>query len=246
MSTTTQKSLLAALLAVQTEAPALKKTAVNKHFGNTYAALDTIVETINPILHKHELVWSTLPVIDETGQPALTYRLSHVPTKDYIEGTMPLLLSKQDAQGQGSAITYARRYALCAVLNLVAEDDDDGARASTARAQSSEPNGRPAKPSEKQVEFLHNLVKQRKPSVAQLKVLLAEVGAEGVEIQEGWASMLTGGRGGQVSLLIERLKGDAPLPEVEGSVTPASDVPEPGQGEFEHPRTDLQGTPFAT
>jgi hypothetical protein len=43
---------------------------------------------------------------------------------------MPLLLSKNDAQGMGSAITYARRYALCAVLNLVADDDDDGARAS--------------------------------------------------------------------------------------------------------------------
>jgi hypothetical protein len=39
---------------------------------------------------------------------------------------MQLLLSKNDAQGQGSAITYARRYALCAVLNLVADDDDDG------------------------------------------------------------------------------------------------------------------------
>jgi hypothetical protein len=46
---------------------------------------------------------------------------------------MPLLLAKSDPQGQGSAITYARRYALMAVLGLVADEDDDGNKASAAK-----------------------------------------------------------------------------------------------------------------
>lgn len=127
--------LLSAILAVQREAPTLKKNATNPHYKSKYAPLDTIVETIGPILHKHELVWMTLPGTDAHGSPALTYRLAHAPTGEVLEGEMPLLLSKQDAQGQGSAITYARRYALCAVLNLVADDDDDGARAAAGRSR---------------------------------------------------------------------------------------------------------------
>lgn len=123
------EGLLGAILAVQGEAPTLAKNATNPHFKSKYTPLDTIVETIGPILYRHKLVWMTLPGRDDRGEPALTYRLAHAPTGEVLEGSMPLLLSKNDAQGMGSAITYARRYALCAVLNLVADDDDDGARA---------------------------------------------------------------------------------------------------------------------
>jgi N6-adenosine-specific RNA methylase IME4 len=121
-----------AILAVQGEAPTLKKDKTNPHFKSKYTPLDTIVETIGPILHKHGLVWMTLPGTDERGEPALSYRLAHAATGEVLEGTMSLLLSKNDAQGMGSAITYARRYALTAVLNLVSDDDDDGACATTS------------------------------------------------------------------------------------------------------------------
>jgi hypothetical protein len=129
--------LLPALLAVQAEAPTLRKTGTNPHFRSKFAPLDEIVQTVQPILAKHGLVWSTLPTTDEHGQPALRYRLAHT-SGDVLEDTMPLLLVKQDPQGQGSAITYARRYALCAVLNLVADDDDDG-NAASRQQQAQEP-----------------------------------------------------------------------------------------------------------
>jgi hypothetical protein len=126
-------SLLEAMLAVQSEAPTLRKDATNPHYRSRYTPLDTIVETIGPILTRHGLVWTTLPGRDPVhGDHALNYRLAHAATSEKLEGWMPLLLSKPDAQGQGSAITYARRYALCAVLNLVADDDDDGNDASAA------------------------------------------------------------------------------------------------------------------
>lgn len=120
------KGLLPALLAVQSAAPTLPKDKTNPHFKSKYTPLDTIVETIGPLLAKHGLTWVACPTYGPDGHPALNYRLSHAQTNEGIEGTMPLLLSKPDAQGMGSAITYARRYSLCAVLNLVADEDDDG------------------------------------------------------------------------------------------------------------------------
>jgi hypothetical protein len=56
----------------------------------------------------------------------LTYILVHAESGTELRGEMALLPAKADPQGQGSAITYARRYALMAVLGLVADEDDDG------------------------------------------------------------------------------------------------------------------------
>lgn len=119
-------SLLEAILAVQTEVGPIAKDAINPAFQSKYTTLATIVETVGPILSKHELVWMTFPGSDEEGRPCLDYALVHAPTGVERGGRMPLLLTKQDPQGLGSALTYARRYSLCAVLNLVADDDDDG------------------------------------------------------------------------------------------------------------------------
>lgn len=121
-------TLLDALWAVQSEAPTLPKDKTNPHFKSKYTPLDTMVEKIGPILSQHGLVWTTLPCRDEQGEPALRYRLAHVASGEELEGLMPLMLGKADSQGMGAAITYARRYSLAAVLNLVADEDDDGER----------------------------------------------------------------------------------------------------------------------
>jgi hypothetical protein len=118
--------LLPALLRVQQDAPTLPRDATNPHYRSRYTSLDAIVEHIAPVLARHGLVWMTLPCRDSDGSPALRYRLAHAESGEAIEGVMPLLLTKSDPQGMGSAITYARRYSLCAVLNLVADEDDDG------------------------------------------------------------------------------------------------------------------------
>jgi hypothetical protein len=123
-------TLSAALVAFQAEAPTLAKNGRNPHFNSKFVPLDTIVETIQPLLATHGLAWVSMPGRAEDGTPVLKYRLLHGASGDAIDGEMPLLLQKQDPQGQGSAITYARRYALLSVLNLVADDDDDGNKAS--------------------------------------------------------------------------------------------------------------------
>jgi hypothetical protein len=121
--------LYEAVLAVQDAAPKLPKDATNPHFKSNYTPLDTIVEKIGPLLVKHGLVWTTRPCLTE-GQPGLHYSLTHAASGESLEGTMPLLLTKQDPQGMGSALTYARRYSICSVLNLVGDEDDDGSAGS--------------------------------------------------------------------------------------------------------------------
>jgi hypothetical protein len=130
----TTPGLLVSMLAVQAEAPALtrdKTATVSSPKGSyqyRYSSLDTVMEKIGPLLTKHRLVYTAMPSHDgET--PTLRYELMHADTGEIKAGEMLLLLTKDDPQGQGSAITYARRYALVAVLNLVADDDDDGAGA---------------------------------------------------------------------------------------------------------------------
>ena len=128
-----QGGLWAAVAAVQAEAPTLPKDKTNPHFKSRYTALDTIVELVGPLLEKHGLVWTTLPA-GTHDEPTLSYQLAHVETGESITGSMPLLLDKRNAQGMGSALTYARRYAVTAVLNLVADEDDDGTAAARTAA----------------------------------------------------------------------------------------------------------------
>ena len=191
-------TLLDAVLAVQAEAPTLKKDATNPRFGS-FTPLDTVVETIGPLLSKHGLVWRTSPTTNEHGQPALKYRLSHAESGETDEDVMPLLLGKADMQGLGSAITYARRYALCAVLNLVSDDDDDGNAAASA------PSGRVSstdKATDRQLSKLKGEITKNKPSDQTLRLMLAEVGADGVDpTKTGWSEAL---KKNQASGLIDR------------------------------------------
>jgi hypothetical protein len=138
------KSLNEALLAVQRNAPAIQRDAINPAFargssaGSKYISLDGLMPKILPLLNENQLVLTQAPShID--GAPALTTRLTYVtPTvhpDQYIESTMPLILDKQNSQGQGSAITYARRYSLLSILGLVADVDDDANAASKGEVE---------------------------------------------------------------------------------------------------------------
>jgi hypothetical protein len=215
-------SLMQAILAVQAEAPTLPKDKTNPHFKSKYTPLDTIVEKIGPILQKHGLVWLAFPDRDEDGDPALRYELVHAASTESTGGTMKLLLGKGDMQGLGSAVTYGRRYALCAVLNLVADEDDDG-NAAAASGQRTVGRGIGSKPTDNQKKFLKKIVEGKAhgittPTRKQLTQLLMEI--EGApELGEGWVDRL---EMGHMKLLLDRLS-NGDLPPDEGP--PSSDVP---------------------
>ena len=100
------------------------KDATNPHFKSKFTSLDNIIATIRTPLSKCGLAFAQFP--DGDG---LTTILTHT-SGEWIKSTANLKLVKQDPQGQGSAYTYARRYALSAILGLATDEDDDGNEAS--------------------------------------------------------------------------------------------------------------------
>lgn len=137
------KTIYEAMLAVQSELTNPIKSATNPHFKSKYATLPDIRDMITPILAKHGL-YCIQPV--QTGDMGayLETNIIFAPTGEKAVSIMPLMLDKQTAQGMGSAITYARRYALCAILNIAADDDDDGNAASQPKPEQKGMPGRMA------------------------------------------------------------------------------------------------------
>jgi hypothetical protein len=129
-----------ALIAFQAEVPNILKEAVNPFYKSKYASLDAIWDVVRPLLAKHKLAVSQFPC----GDNELLTMIIHESGEQL--GFVAKLHPKDDTpQGQGSAITYMRRYALSAALGLATETDDDGNAATHAPEavkkayQSSEP-----------------------------------------------------------------------------------------------------------
>jgi hypothetical protein len=78
------------------------------------------------------------PSPSDSGTLALTTRLVHE-SGEWIEDTATLPLPKNDPQGYGSAMTYARRYALSAITGLYQDDDDGNAASNGLSKQPAQP-----------------------------------------------------------------------------------------------------------
>lgn len=126
MTDTPKGTLFQALRDFQADAPDIPLDSSNPHFKSKFASLPSVSRIVRPKLAEHGLVWTTMPSQDGEGRPTLKYKLAHAASGECEAGEMPLLLIKSDPQGLGSALTYARRYALLSVLGLVGDDDDDG------------------------------------------------------------------------------------------------------------------------
>lgn len=121
------KELATALIAFQKEVGGVTKDGTNPHFRSKFATLDNVIATIKAPLIKNGLTFSQFP--DGAG---LTTIIMHK-SGEWISSTSDLFLDKETPQGQGSAYTYGRRYALAAALGLATEVDDDGNEASTPK-----------------------------------------------------------------------------------------------------------------
>ena len=108
----------------------VSKDATNPHFKSRYATLAACVDAIGPVLNKAGLVVFQLV----TGPGKVKTILAHT-SGQYIAGEVELPPIKDDPQAAGSAITYARRYALPAIVGVATDDDDDGNRASEGKSE---------------------------------------------------------------------------------------------------------------
>jgi hypothetical protein len=126
--------LTKALVEVQANLPQIHKgeTAKVGAYSYKYADLPTITAEILPVLSKHGLAWTTRPTFDDNGTFVLAYELRHI-YGEALAGWYPLPDPSSKAQEIGSAITYSRRYALCSVVGIAPDEDDDGQAAQQAR-----------------------------------------------------------------------------------------------------------------
>jgi hypothetical protein len=120
--------------------------ADNPYFKSRYSTLPNVLNLVRPILSKYGL--SLIQSASGDGEKASVTSLLMHSSGEWIE-TDPLIMKpeKNTPQGIASAITYARRYQVAAMLNISADEDDDGAVASgTENAKSKK--GKDATPPE--------------------------------------------------------------------------------------------------
>lgn len=131
--------LAKALNGAQAMQNAAKKDALNPFFKSRYATLESVWEACGEALEKNGLsIAQTVGFLPEAG-PTLITTLLHI-SGQWIEGEQPLASKGLSPQELGSAISYARRYGLSAMLGIVEEDDDSEAAMNAApRPQQSVP-----------------------------------------------------------------------------------------------------------
>lgn len=112
-----------ALVAALSKIEGAAKSANNGHFKTKYADLGSVIEASKETLTEHGITLIQLPGACINGVLSLETILLHE-SGEYISGEMGIALGKTDPQGVGSALTYARRYAQMAALNMPAVDDD--------------------------------------------------------------------------------------------------------------------------
>jgi hypothetical protein len=124
------KAISKALLEAQKEMGNAIKDSSNPFFKSKYADLNSIREACMPVLNKHGIV-VLQPIVHIEGKNFVKTVLLHE-SGEQLDSLIEIIYSKpNDAQAQGSGITYARRYGLQSFVNVGA-DDDDGNKASTS------------------------------------------------------------------------------------------------------------------
>ena len=131
------QAIAAALVKAQKEFGPALKTATNPHFRSKYAALDACVEAVIDALNNNGIFLMQYTHPCEDGVIVETMFI-HESGEHMSGGRLHVPASKQDPQGYGSALTYARRYSLQAACGIAPEDDDGNA--------ASKPKTEPKKP----------------------------------------------------------------------------------------------------
>jgi len=126
----TLEHLAAALVEAQTQMTDVAKgrTANAGTYGYAYADLSDVLATVRPVLAAHGL--TIMQTAEVTEHDAVVYTTLMHRSGQYLTAQPVRLPAGKTAQNTGSALTYARRYSVMALLGIAAGDDDDGASAS--------------------------------------------------------------------------------------------------------------------
>jgi len=127
MTNSQHANIYAALAAAQAEMGPALKDSVNPAFKSRYADLAAVLAACLPALNKHGLAMIQPPGEDDHGRYVSTILLHASGEK--LECRVPLIVGKNDMQGYGSAVTYARRYGAMSMAGIAPDDDDGNAAA---------------------------------------------------------------------------------------------------------------------
>lgn len=135
------KDISAAMAKAQGSIENALKDSKNPHFKSSFASLAAVINAVSAELSKNGLavVQATVP----SGESLMIVTTVYHSSGQWFRSYTPLILSKNDMQGLGSAITYARRYALSAIVGITQEDDDGNAAATKPKE---EPKAEPKQP----------------------------------------------------------------------------------------------------
>ena len=128
-----------ALVKALAEIGGVSKGGTNPHFKSKYATLESVIDASKGILASHGIALMQFPGAFGNGAMSLDTVLIHE-SGEWVSGieAFGVATGKQDPQAVGSALTYARRYAQMAVLNMPAVDDDGEAATRSAPVKKQE------------------------------------------------------------------------------------------------------------
>ena len=135
--------LAKAMVTAQAAFQPVEKDAANPHFQSRYVSLAGIVAATRPALNAAG-VWISQSTSVGGGGVRVTTRLQH--GEQFFQSTHSIPVSRADAQGIGSALTYAKRQAMQALLVLAAEGEDDDGEGAVGRGSSGKPPLPPKEP----------------------------------------------------------------------------------------------------
>ena len=130
MSSQEITELAEAMIQVQQALSPALKDAENTFTNSRYATLHSVMNACRDTLLAHGIWLTQYPVSVEANQLGLVTKIVHAETGQWQASLLTMPLPKNDPQGYGSAMTYARRYGLSALIGIVTENDDDGEMAS--------------------------------------------------------------------------------------------------------------------
>ena len=124
------KGIFHALAAAQAQMGKAIKDSTNPAFRSRYADLASVMDACLPALNANGVAVYQPTIDDDTGRFVETI-LAHE-SGETIRCRVPLIVQKNDMQGYGSAVTYARRYGLMCMAGIAPEDADGNAAAKAA------------------------------------------------------------------------------------------------------------------
>lgn len=135
------KELFAAMAKAFAVIEGATKDANNPHFKTKYADLGAVVNAIKPALVANGL-WFAQVNHEQSGGVCVETILCHSSGQQFSFGKLFVPAGKQDAQGYGSALTYARRYSLLTAFGVCPEDDDGNAATAAPKIEPAPPKER--------------------------------------------------------------------------------------------------------